>query len=168
MENRKEELRQQRERELRQVARRERNAIFSSPTANQGLEEEAYTPTPEQKASLETLGASVASLLSVPADQLLTEATVTCVRDQTDTHRLQPYERGVSSGMAAEVSVEDGTASLQFSLAQATHPAIMDAGEVVTFPISQPSRTPSCDWRIVLSYRAAPPPSSKSRCRARA
>ena len=72
----------------------------TNPTASQGLEEEAYTPTPEQKASLETLGASVASLLSVPAEQLLTEATVTCVRDQTDTHRLQPYERAGASRRA--------------------------------------------------------------------
>lgn len=159
MENRKEQLRQQRERELRWVAEREaqmhrrrrRTAVASGELTDMGG---MYIPTADQRASLERLGASVADVLGVPIEHLgKPEATVTCVRDLTDPRRLRPYEDGVASlGMGAEVSVQDGTASLQFNLTQ-TAPSPMDAGEVIAFPLSQATRIPSCDFRIVLSYR---------------
>ena len=111
MENRKEQLRQQRERELRWVAEREAQMHRRRrPTDTDGM----YFPTADQRASLERLGASVADVLGVPIEHLgKPEATVTCVRDHTDPRRLRPYEDGVASlGMGAEVSVQDGTASL--------------------------------------------------------
>ena len=162
MENRKEQLRQQRERELRWVAQREaqieRTAVAASELTDMDMDMEGmcmHIPTADQRASLESLGLSVADVLGVQIEHLgQPEATVTCVRDRTDPRRLRPYEDGVASlGMGAEVSVQDGTASLQFNLTQ-TAPSPMDAGEVITFPLSQATRIPSCDFRIVLSYRA--------------
>ena len=158
MQNRKEQLRQQRERELRQVALSERNAtIGCGDLAAVGGHCEAYIPTLEQRAGLESVGVRVAELFGVSIDQIgPPEATVTCVRDQQE--RLRPYEEGVASAdMVAEVSVEDGTAAIEFGVAQSSPPA-MRAGEALAFPMSQRMRVPSTDFRVVLSYRTAPPP----------
>ena len=167
MQNRKEELRQKREMELLQVARREANGAAGAVGGGGGigpllgfLDEDAYDPSEDERKSLAALATQVSERLGVPIEQLgPPEATVTCVRDCSDRRRLTAYEEGVAaSELAAELAVEDGTAAVEFSIDPGSPP--MAAGELLTFPLAQPQRTPAGDWRVVLSWRTQSPPAS--------
>ena len=163
MENRKEELRQKRELELLEVARREASGDAGAVGAGGIgallglLDEDAYAPSEDERKSLAALALQVSERLGVPIEQLgPPEATVTCVRDSSDPRRLRAYEEGdAASELAAELAVEDRTAAVEFSIDTDSPP--MAAGELLTFPLAQPQRTPAGDWRVVLSWRKQRP-----------
>jgi hypothetical protein len=178
MENRKEELRQKRELELLEVARREAGgdagAVGGGGIGAIGallglLDEDAYAPSEDERKSLAALALQVSERLGVPIEQLgPPEATVTCVRDSSDRRRLRAYEEGVAAFAAAELAsegprvaelaVEHGTAAVEFSIDAESPP--MAAGELLSFPLAQPQRTPEGDWRLVLSWQTQRPPRS--------
>ena len=175
MENRKEELRQKRELELLEVARREASGDAGAVGAGGIgallglLDEDAYAPSEDERKSLAALASQVSERLGVPIEQLgPPEATVTCVRDSSDPRRLRAYEEGVAAFAAAELAsegprvaelaVEHGTAAVEFSIDAESPP--MAAGELLSFPLAQPQRTPEGDWRLVLSWQTQRPPRS--------
>lgn len=179
MQNRKEELRQKREMELLEVARREASGAAGAVGAGGIgpllglLDEDAYDPSEDERKSLAALASQVSERLGVPIEQLgPPEATVTCVRDSSDRQRLTAYEQGVAAFAAselaselpsegprvAELAIEHGTAAVEFSIDTDSPP--MAAGELLSFPLEQPQRTPEGDWRLVLSWQTQRPPRS--------
>ena len=90
-------------------------------------------------------------------------AVCTCVRDRG--RRLAAYEEG-SAASGATIAVEDGTAAVEFSLADVPSP--MAAGEALVYPLGVPQRLPAGDWHATLFFRTSarpprPPRSSSPR-----
>lgn len=150
MENRREQIRQQRERELQRLAAQERVREVGSGGPSNLWFLDAYVPSESERESLSTLEAHVAELLGTERENLIgPTAEITCIRDRTKD-RLRAYEE--SSGMGVTVAVEDGTATLQFDVLESGEPT-MDAGDAMAWPLAAACRFPVGDMRVSLFWK---------------
>jgi hypothetical protein len=154
MESRKEELRQQREGELRDAAARQDGGAGGGGGGFGSLWFlDSHEPNETQKAALSTIEDRVAELLGAPRESLVgPTAEVTCVRDRAG-NRLRAYEE--LSGTGVHLAVQDDTAALNFDLHPSGSPR-MAAGDAVLFPLDATSHLPSGDWRVSLNWKTRP------------
>lgn len=149
MENRKEQLRQHREEELRTVAAR----VDGGGGFGALWFLDAHEPNETQKAALTAIEERVAELLHTEARALVgPTAEICCIRDR-DGNRLRAYDQ--TSGTGVQVAVQNGTAALHFDHL-ASSSTSMDAGEALMFPLHAASRLPASEWRVSLSWKTEP------------
>ena len=154
MEKRKWQLRQRRERELREKARSE--AIGGGGGLLPLLE--PYRPTDGERRVLKDIEAQIGQRLGVTPGALSAPiAQLSSVRDK-DESRLRAYEEELArraDALVADVAVADETAAVE--LGDGVRPLPMRRGEVVTYSLAERRMPTGGAWRLVVCWRLNSP-----------